>query len=170
MSDIQIYVADLAAYNNGILHGVWIDATLELDDIYQQVKQMLKQSPVESSEEIAVHDYEGFGSYSVSEYSGLEELHNVACFIERHGELGAKILSHCCDDLDKATKMLEENYNGEYESVADYARQLTEDTGDIPKHLEFYIDYEKMGRDMEISGDIFTIEMAHNEVHIFWNH
>ncbi|WP_202940975.1 antirestriction protein ArdA [Alteromonas macleodii] len=25
--EISIYVADLAAYNNGILHGVWIDAT-----------------------------------------------------------------------------------------------------------------------------------------------
>ena len=24
--DIRIYVADLAAYNNGKLHGVWIDA------------------------------------------------------------------------------------------------------------------------------------------------
>ena len=25
--EIRIYVADLAAYNNGKLHGVWIDAT-----------------------------------------------------------------------------------------------------------------------------------------------
>ena len=33
MSDeIRIYVADLAAYNNGKLHGVWIDATSDLDD------------------------------------------------------------------------------------------------------------------------------------------
>ena len=26
-AEIRIYVADLAAYNNGKLHGVWIDAT-----------------------------------------------------------------------------------------------------------------------------------------------
>ena len=30
---IRIYVADLAAYNAGHLHGVWADATQELDDI-----------------------------------------------------------------------------------------------------------------------------------------
>lgn len=31
--EIRIYVADLAAYNNGILHGVWIDACDDLDTI-----------------------------------------------------------------------------------------------------------------------------------------
>ncbi len=34
----------------------------------------------------------------------------------------------------------------------------------------FYIDYEKMGRDLELGGDIFTIETGYREVHIFWNH
>jgi hypothetical protein len=28
--------------------------------------------------------------------------------------------------------------------------------------------YERMAADMEMSGDIFTIETAHDEVHIFW--
>jgi hypothetical protein len=27
-----------------------------------------------------------------------------------------------------------------------------------------------MGRDMELGGDIYTIETAHDEVHIFWTH
>ncbi|HBO1348742.1 TPA: antirestriction protein ArdA, partial [Pseudomonas aeruginosa] len=41
---IRIYVADLAAYNAGHLHGVWIDATLGLDDIQAQVSAMLAAS------------------------------------------------------------------------------------------------------------------------------
>ena len=45
--EITIYVADQAAYNAGHLHGVWIDATLELDDIQGQVDAMLAASPVE---------------------------------------------------------------------------------------------------------------------------
>jgi len=62
--EIKIYVACLAAYNNGYLHGEWIDATQELSDIYDQVNAMLKASPVEEeAEEYAIHDYEGFGGY-----------------------------------------------------------------------------------------------------------
>jgi len=85
--EIRIYVADLAAYNNGVLHGVWIDATQELDNIQEQIKQMLEASPIDDAEEYAIHDYEGFGSYSVSEYEGIQSLHEVACFIEEHGEI-----------------------------------------------------------------------------------
>jgi antirestriction protein len=168
--EIKIYVADLAAYNNGKLHGVWIDATQELDDIQDQINEMLAESPEELAEEWAIHDYEGFGNYSVSEYEGIQSLHEIACFIEEHGEIGSELLGHFGDDLDDAKKAIEENYSGCYASLADYAQELTESTGDIPKHLEFYIDYERMGRDMELSGDIFTIETAHDEVHIFWAH
>ncbi|MGK0442635.1 MAG: hypothetical protein ACJA0N_002450 [Pseudohongiellaceae bacterium] len=45
--------------------------------------------------------------------------------------------------------------------MADYAQELTEDAGNIPSHLEMYIDYERMGRDMEVHRDIFTIEMRY---------
>ena len=45
MCEPRIYVADLAAYNNGKLHGVWVDAALELDDIQEAVVKMLKASP-----------------------------------------------------------------------------------------------------------------------------
>lgn len=55
-------------------------------------------------------------------------------------------------------------------SPEDYAEELTEETTQIPEHLAFYIDYEKMGRDMELGGDVFTIETGYQEVHIFWNH
>lgn len=171
MEDIRIYVADLAAYNSGFLHGVWIDATEDLDSIWVQINAMLKATPLdEEAEEYAIHDYEGFGSYSVGEYSGIEELHNVACFIEEFPEIGSEVLSHFGDDLEDARKAIEENYYGCHSSLADYAQGLTEDTTEIPQHLELYIDYERMGRDMEMSGDIFTIETAHDEVHVFWNH
>jgi len=168
--EIRVYVADLAAYNNGILHGAWIDATQELDDIQDQINTMLKASPVEDAEEWAIHDYEGFCGYQLSEYEGIESAHNIACFIEEHGDLVGDLLNHFGGDLDDAHKAMEENYCGCYTSLADYAQELTEQTSEIPKHLEFYIDYEHMGRDMEMSGDVFTIETAYDEVHIFWAH
>lgn len=169
-TEINIYVADLAAYNNGKLHGRWIDATQDLEEIQAQVQAMLKDSPEPDAEEYAIHDYEGFGGYSVSEYEGLESAHNVAVFIEEHGEIGGELLSHFGDSIEDATKAIEEHYAGEYKSLADYAEELTEQTGDIPEHLVFYIDYERMGRDMELGGDVYTIETGFEEVHVFWAH
>ncbi len=155
--DIRIYVADLSAYNNGKLHGVWINA-------------MLKGSPEEDAEEYAIHDYEGFDGYGLSEYEGIQSVHEVACFIDENPKLGDELLNNFGGDLEDARKAVDENYNGCYSSLADYAEELTEGTTEIPQHLAFYIDYEKMGREMELSGDIYTITTTHDEVHIFWNH
>ena len=53
--------------------------------------------------------------------------------------------------------------------MSDFAEQLTEETTTIPESLSFYIDYEKMGRDLE-KCDVFTLETAHREMHVFWSH
>lgn len=167
--EIRIYVADLAAYNNGKLHGVWINATDELDEIQEQINLMLGSSPEGFAEEYAIHDYEGFNGYSVSEYEGMESVHDIACFIEEYPEMGGELLGYF-SDIEEAKKAAEENYCGCFKSIADYAEELTEDTSQIPENLAFYIDYERMGRDMEMSGDVFTIETKFDEVHVFWSH
>lgn len=65
---------------------------------------------------------------------------------------------------------MENNYCGEYESVADFAQELTEETvSNIPENLQSYIDYESMGRDLELGGDIITFELGFEEIHIFWS-
>jgi len=94
----------------------------------------------------------------------------VACFIEEYPDFGGDLLSHFNEDIDEARRAAEESYTGCYSSLDDYARELTEQTSDVPKHLEFYIDYDRMARDMEMSGDIFAIHSAHDEVHVFWAH
>lgn len=170
MSDeIRIYVACLAAYNNGILHGSWIDATQGIDGINDDVQEMLKASPVEDAEEWAIHDYEGFGSYRLSEYEGFDSVCEIAEFLEEHGEIGSELLAHF-SNTDDARKAIEECYAGEYKSLADYAEELTSDIMTVPDNISYYIDYDRMGRNMEMSGDIYTIETAHDEVHVFWNH
>ena len=97
-------------------------------------------------------------------------IYEVACFIEEYPELAAELLGHFGDSIEEARKAIEDNYSGCYKSLADYAQELTEETSEIPEHLELYIDYERMGRDMELSGDIYAIETSYEEVHIFWAH
>ena len=74
MSDIQIYVACLAAYNSGFLHGNGLIATLDEDTIKDEIKGILGSSPVDGAEEWAIHDHEGFEPLYISEYSGLDDI------------------------------------------------------------------------------------------------
>ena len=56
MSDvIRFYAADLAAYNNGVLHGVWIDADTDVDVMQDEINAMLRKSPCPN---VMVPDYE----------------------------------------------------------------------------------------------------------------
>ena len=169
MIEPRIYIADLAAYNAGILHGIWIDACQDIEDIQKQVRELLENSPVEDSEEYAIHDFEGFGSVRLSEYQGIYSAHEIACFIEQHGELGAELLNYFHENMEEALTALEDHYAGCHTSLEDFVQELTEETTDIPENISFYIDYSRMAYDMEVSGDIYTIETGAREVHIFWN-
>lgn len=150
------------------LHGVWIDATLEVSEIQAEIAAMLKTSPVADAEEYAIHDYEGFDGYSLGEYTGIDTAHEAACFIEEYPDFGGALLSHC-GDLGKAIRAAENNYCGCYTSLADYAEELTEQTSEVPEHLSRYIDYDATGWDMELGGDVFTLTTGFEEVHIFWS-
>lgn len=165
--EIRIYVACLAAYNNGYLHGRWIDATIGEEAIWNEIKEVLKTSPISDAEEHAIHDYEGFEGLSISEYEGIESVCEKAAFIEEHGKLGAEVAEHF-SDLDTAIKALDEDYAGIYKSLAEFAEELTEQTTQIPESLQYYIDYDRMGRDLEVN-DVFTVELGYEQIHIFWS-
>lgn len=163
----RIYVACLAAYNDGYLHGAWILATSP-DEIMEQVRTMLADSPVSGAEEWAIHDYEGFEGASLSEYASFESVCALAEFIGEHGPLGAKIYGYFGNDLDEAMAAFE-NYAGEYHSAADFAEELVRDSGtEIPSSLDYYIDWQAYARDMALNGEIVVFQTGFDEVHIFW--
>ena len=163
----RIYVACLAAYNNGRLHGRWIDATTP-DGIMDQVRAMLAASPLPEAEEWAIHDYEGFEGASLSEYASFKTVCALADFIAEHGRLGAKVYGYFGNDLDEARAAFED-YAGEYRSSADFAEELTRESGtEIPASLEYYIDWQALARDMALNGEILVFQTGFDEVHIFW--
>lgn len=166
VGEIRIYVACLAAYNNGRLHGAWVDAAQDVDAIQGEVAAMLAASPIAGAEEWAIHDHEGFEGAPISEYEGLERVADMAAFIAEHGALGGKLIEYFGGDLDEARTAIEERYFGEYERLADYAQESTQNAHDIPEALAPYIDYEAMGRDWEIN-DLLVIETGFEQVHIF---
>lgn len=161
---MRIYVACLAAYNNGFLHGKWIDCEgKDGDTLIQEAQEMLKQSPEPDAEEWAIHDYEGFGTYTVEEYTSLDEIGALAQAVDNSSH-GLELITGVMDNLhctcQEAIDYIDDNYQGEYENLIAYAWDYLESTGEwaqIPKHLQYYFDIEAYARDIEINGEIFTV-------------
>jgi len=165
----EVYVACLAAYNSGCLHGRWIDATQGADNVHEEIQAMLAESPCKDAEEWAVHDYEGFGGVRIDEYDSIEYVCDVAEFIEESGEVGADILGYY-SELEEAKRAMDELYRGEWGSELGYATDLFDEAllHDVPENVRSYIDYEAFRRDL-FCCDYFSIESSNGSVHVFSN-
>jgi len=157
----RIYVACLAAYNAGKLHGRWIDADQDADAIRAEVADMLAQSPEPRAEEWAIHDFEGFGDYRLSEWESFDDVAALAAQIEKHGDayLAALALSSSREEADS----LMEEYRGHWDTPEDFAQDFAEETGSIPKDLPawLHIDWESTAREL-------LYDMAEHDGHYFW--
>ncbi len=170
----RIYLACLASYNAGILHGEWVELDGS-DDLHECLFDLLDRSPVDEATEWAVHDHEHCGH--LGEYPGLERLQEIkATFLRAEAEdLDWELLCIFCDhaghDLEPDTiTLFNEAFTGSGLSLIDWCRQFFEDSGEIgriPEHLRSYLDYSAYARDLE-ANDIFTIEHG-GETHVFWN-
>jgi antirestriction protein len=177
MNSFKIYVACLSAYNNGKLHGVWIDldSCSDTDDIHAQIDDMLKNSPEHDAEEWAIHDTElPEGVYKIVNGVGaVADFDDLIAINEcEHPDLIAGLISQgVCDSVESAIKYHDENYQGQHESLDAYAYDYLESTGalsEVPESIRYYIDTEKLGRDMELGGDIFTISDG-GYLHVYTN-
>lgn len=82
----RIWIASLADYNAGRLHGEWVDAAVEGDELVAAAQRIIAGSPDPSAEEWAIFDYDNFHSYRVGEYEDLRHLADVARGVAEEGE------------------------------------------------------------------------------------
>jgi antirestriction protein len=169
----RIYVASLSDYNAGRLHGEWIDADQGGEAIHAAIAAMLAASKEPIAEEWAIHDYEGFGGLNLGEYESVDKIAEVAALLSEHGEMFGELVNHFggLSCLDEAKRCMQEAYHGAFKSLEDYVYDFVEDCyGDsvkgLPDFIRNHLDYAGMAHDMEISGDVFTIEHE-GQVHIF---
>ena len=163
----RIYVACLASYNAGILHGEWIDAT-DADVIREAIQEMLKGSPSPGAEEWAIHDYGGFGQLRLSEWEDVDRVAELGALIDEHGEAFAAYADHV--GVDYATEeSFQDAYCGEWDSEQAYAENLFDElyAHDVPEHIAPYIDYEAFARDLFIN-DNYSVE-SDSGVFVFHN-
>lgn len=160
----RIYVACLAAYNSGMLHGAWIDANQSAEEIEAEVQEMLKASPCPMAEDWAIHDYEGFCGIRLSEYESFETVAELAELLAEHGPAFVAFYNDQ-GDLEYAKEHFEDAYVGQYKNEEDFAYEHIETLGPIPDYLENYIDYKSYAHDLFI-GDYWS-EECEDGIYVF---
>ncbi len=168
----RIYVACLASYNRGTLHGRWIDADQDFEDIRDEVALMLRQSPVEDASEWAIHDHEGFAPLSLSEHENLEDVCAAAKLISEYRDAAALMLDNLggAQYHEEAEHALQDKYAGDWESVDAWIEGLLDEHlfGQVPAFLRPYIDAGQLAADLQLGGDI-SVLVSGGRSHIFWN-
>ena len=151
----KIYAASLSDYNAGVLHGAWIRADQDEDEIEEAITAMLERSSQPGAEEWAIHDYEGFSGIELSEYEQTDTIARIGAGLAEHGPAFA----HWADCVGTGDQDLldqfHQHYLGHWDSMEDYAEQLLDDLGiDTeglgPEMLRPYIrlDIEAFARDL----------------------
>ena len=173
-----VYVASLADYNAGRLHGIWVDPAKDLAELQEEVAGMLRRSRTPGAEEYAIHDFSGFGRHvELGEYTPLDRVHALARGMRTHGMSFAawwsyvKPLSGDEAELDEGYR---EVYRGTWGTMEDYAEQYLDDIGavtiaqEIPPWIQPYLalDIEGFARDLVLSGEVVAIEDVHG-IHVF---
>jgi len=168
-----IYVASLSDYNNGILHGKWLHADSDPDELYSAIQSILDKSPTGQAEEFAIFDFEGFGPWRLGEYESIAMVSAVAQGMAEHGPAFAHwvdvVEAKEPDDLPG----FEDAYLGHWDGVEEYAEELLTGSGMLVDDLVpgaysayVWIDYEGFARDLQLSGDVRVSE-GDNGVYLF---
>jgi antirestriction protein len=173
----RLYVASLADYNAGRLHGAWIDAVQEPEQLEAEIAAVLKCSPRPGAEEWAIHDYEGFGPIALSEHESLERVARIARGIAEHGLAFAAWVC-ICDHDDDVLDRFEDAYFGSWPNLEQYAQELLDDFSieksleELPGWIQPYIkvDVEGLTRDLELGGEITSVDSPDGSVWVFDGH
>lgn len=157
MSDIltpKVYVACLGCYNEGRLHGKWMDADeLEGEADYCSLHTRsdgtypMTNCKRRHHDEWAIHDYDG--PAAIGEHPDIPYLITIMRCIEEHGEafrVWFNLDPHNKSHHDDLSEAFEEAYAGHWDSKEKFAEEFAESMGYIDPNsknpLWRYIDFE----------------------------
>lgn len=160
----RVYIADLAAYNDGKLVGEWINLSDYSDgsEVMEKIDELLKKwskKAGEEREEYAVHDYENFSANLYSEYMSKESFDKVikSYNVSKTTGIPADVIATIVREYnpDDIEEWINEHYEGEFNSDTDLAYHYVEQLGGVKelgeRTTDMYFDYEKFGRDLSIN-------------------
>ncbi|HAP3026857.1 TPA: antirestriction protein ArdA [Enterococcus faecalis] len=151
--DMQVYISNLGKYNEGELVGAWFQPPIDMEEVKEKIGLN------DRYEEYAIHDFEL--PFEIDEYTSISEINRLCALVEEIEDTDIfkelreiqrmwfssleELIEHkddiiCYSDCDSM------------EDVAAYYVEETGQLGEVPANLQNYIDYQALGRDMELEG------------------
>lgn len=167
----KVYIADLAAYNEGSLVGEWLDLSEfgSGEEVMGKISELLKQWSEEAGEEreeYSVHDMENFPKQMYSEGMGESSFQKVIDYWEAINgtdypmEVVEDYASETGKDIVEAASEIKDNHYGTFSSLKDFAYEWVDSVGGISgvSRPEQYIEVS------ETDKRIISQEQADSEV------
>lgn len=163
---MEIYITDLAAYNNGYLIGEWVALPMDEDDLRAKITEILATGAQvcedDEHEEIFITDYE-CDFMKISEYSDPFQLNEIAEQAESLSDYEVKAVkfllnNNLVKDFNEALEKYEDVIIHEDATMEDLAYEFINEcygVDSLPAIIVNNIDYEKIGREMEMDGRYF---------------
>jgi antirestriction protein len=153
----KIYVGTYSKYNNGSLHGAWLD----LEDFSGKEEFLQACEELHSDEdqpELMFQDWEDIPASFITE-SSIDE--RTWDWLDLDADARQAVASYLeqvdhCSDIAAAL----ECHEGVHESEQDWARDFWDQTGmasELPEYAQNYIDYEQFARDARLGGDMVFV-------------
>ncbi|CAC99186.1 antirestriction protein ArdA [Carnobacterium divergens] len=156
MEEMRIYVANLGKYNEGELVGAWFTPPIDYEEMEEKIGLNGEY------EEYAIHDYEL--PFDIDEYTPISEINRLCEMIMELD--GSPIYDELKDIQGMWFSSLEELLESkddiicysDCDSMEDIAYYYVEDglMGEIPERLQMYLNYQAIGRDLEINGNFLV--------------
>lgn len=171
---MKAWVTSLEDYNNGRLIGVWLDLSYMFMDEVEEFLQGRRAATGTLHEEWGAFDYEDVDS-SIREWLGGEHpdaarIEEAGSWTESDAEVFAAALScfgaHYVESVDWAR----DRFSGCADSLADWARDLYEDGGelkDVPEIIRQNIDWEGVAQWLVNEG--YCYSEVGRQVYVFSN-
>lgn len=175
----RVWIGTLGLHNAGHLIGAWFDAVDAPQDVWDWMRSPKIEPQVrpfkddEIGEELWCFDHEGFPPAALSEECSPMEASRVAEVLE---DLGSEADAYCAwvdtfrpasdfgDDVDE----FRDAYAGEWDSERDFAENLAEELGLLPREHTWptsYIDWDQATRDLFM--DYASVPAPGGRVYVF---
>jgi len=167
---LQIYITDLAAYNEGHLIGEFIELPKEESELIEDINRILGKGErickTFPHEEVFITDYEWsvLDLFKIGEYDNIQELNQKLLFLESKVEeedfpkvkflLDYGFVSSLEESIEKLDLVVFYPNMTMFEVAEEYLENCY-DLDSLPEIIQFHIDYEGIARDLELDGTFF---------------